>query len=130
MRFLIATAFLMIGSAGAAQASPCEGKLPAPGATFTGEVRYVIDGDGFCVSDNADQKTWVGVRASDFNARELNKPGGPQARDALKEVALGQPATCVAGRKSRGSTVASCMIGGKSIGDLMAEKGIAQGGSR
>lgn len=128
MRFLIAT--LMIGFAGAAQASPCEGKLPAPGATFSGEVRYIIDGDGFCVGDNADQKTWIGVRAADFNARELNKPGGPQAKDALTEVALGKPATCVAGRKVRKSTVATCTIASKSIHDLMAEKGIQEGGSR
>jgi len=128
MRFLIA--LLVIGVAGAAQASPCEGKLPAPGTTFGGEVRYVIDGDGFCVSDSPDQKTWIGVRAADFNARELTKPGGPQARDALVEVALGQPAVCVAGRKSRSRTIASCTIASKSIGDLMAEKGIPEGGSR
>ncbi len=97
MRFLM-TALMMIGFAGVAHASPCEGKLPAPGATFSGQVRYVIDGDGFCVSDSADQRTWIGVRVADFNARELHKPGGPQARDALSEVALGQQAVCVAGR--------------------------------
>lgn len=128
MRFLIAV--LMIGFAGAAQASPCEGKAPSRGATFSGEVRYVFDGDGFCVGESADQKTWIGVRAADFNARELMKPGGPQARDALVAVALGQPAVCVAGRKSRDRTVAACTIGSKSIGALMAEKGITEGGSR
>jgi len=127
MRWLLVLAFT--GLAGAAQADPCEGLLPGKGATFSGIVRYVVDGDGFCVSDDKDPKTWVEVRLADFNAPELSAKGGPEAKNALGDIAIGRRAVCIAGRKSYDRVVASCKIGGIPIRALMLEQGISEGGN-
>lgn len=121
-------AIALMGLAGAAHADPCKGELPPPGAQFRGEVRWVVDGDGICVGDNPDPKTWIEVRLADFNARELMKPGGPEAKEALSLIAMGKRAECVAGRISYDRTVAKCTIGGRTLRSLMLEKGVPEGG--
>ena len=127
MRFFFLLVFL--GLAGGARADPCEGALPAKGTTFGGVVRYIVDGDGLCVGDKKDPDTWVEVRLADFNAPELKAAGGEDARAALKEIAMGRRAICVAGRKSYDRVVAACRIGNRPLGALMREKGIKEGGN-
>lgn len=109
-----------------ARADPCAGALPRrAGETFSGAVRYVGDGDGLCVGPSDDPGTWIEVRLADFNAAELNSPGGPAAKALLERIAMGRQAQCVAGggRSRRvisyDRVVATCRINGRSIGDLL-----------
>jgi endonuclease YncB( thermonuclease family) len=106
----------------------CRAPLPARGATFAGEVRYVGDGDMICVGPGPDERTWIEVRLADFYAIELNSPGGREARDTLRRLALGKRAVCVAGARSWDRTVARCVIDGQAVGDLMRAAGQAEGG--
>ena len=78
----------------AAAADPCraikdEGWLPAGvsyGATFSGPVVHVIDGDSFCVAIGQGEKAWVEVRLADFFAQEMSLGGGT-AKSALERLA-------------------------------------------
>ncbi len=121
---------------GVAFADPCEGKLPTgAGTPFSGQVRYIVDGDGLCVGPTDDPKTWIEVRVADFSAPELNKPGGPAAKDALAAIAMNQSAQCVTQRgrngriRSHDRVFAVCRINGRSVGDAMRSRGIAEGGN-
>jgi len=129
---LIVLGFAGWGFAGAAQANPnpCPGALPRPGATFGGVVRFVLDGDTLCVSEKPYFKTWTKVRLSDFDAPELNRPGGERAKAALEDIALGQRVVCVSGGRSLDRVMARCTIVKKGIGALMRDAGIEQGGDR
>ena len=125
-------------------AIPDRGALPAylkAGKPFSGPVVYNGDGDGLCVEVGSLQKmqttpgsTWVEVRIADFDASELNEPGGREAKAALSSIALGKPAVCVPqrGRNGRIDTydrvVARCTINGVSVGDLMRGAGVREGG--
>lgn len=112
----------------AAWADPCAAPLPSPGTSFTGQVRYVGDGDSICVGSTSDAGTWIEVRVADFYAPELHTPDGPKAKAALERIALGRSASCTAGRRSYDRVVAQCTIGGASIGELMRRAGVAEGG--
>lgn len=121
---------------GIAWADPCEGRLPTGvGTPFSGQVRYVVDGDGLCVGPTADPATWIEVRISDFNAPELGKPGGAAAKDALVSIAMNQPAECIVQRGRSGRTrsydrvFAVCRVGGRSVGEAMRAVGIVEGGN-
>ncbi|WP_415289057.1 hypothetical protein RSD66_03870 [Brevundimonas sp. S1H14] len=73
-----------------AHADPCEGRLSdRAGQVFAGQARYVGDGDGLCVGDSTNPSTWIEVRLADFNAPELNAPGGRAARDQLRRLVMG-----------------------------------------
>jgi endonuclease YncB( thermonuclease family) len=111
-----------------ALADPCEGPLPNAGATFAGTVRYVGDGDGLCVGKGPDPRTWIEVRVADFYAPELSEPGGQAAKAALQRIALGKGTVCRAGRRSYDRVVATCTIGGRSVGELMRRSGLQPGG--
>lgn len=112
----------------AAFADPCIAPLPSPGASFSGQVRYVGDGDSLCVGQSSDPNTWIEVRVADFYAPELHTSDGPKAKAALERVALGRVAQCVAGRRSYDRVVARCTVSGSSVGDLMRREGIQEGG--
>lgn len=126
IRLLLAVAALALPNA--ALADPCEGPLPNRGARFTGEVRYVGDGDSLCVGATADPAEWVEVRLADFYAPELNEPGGQAAKAVLEAVALGKPANCVAQHRSWDRIVAVCRIGGVSIATRLRHAGVQEGG--
>jgi len=131
---LIAAAFL--GLAGAAHADPCEavartGPVPAYlafGASFSGKVTVVIDGDSMCVAVGEGRENLVEVRLADFFAPELSAPGGAAAKAALEKVALGRQAQCVANQRTYDRIAARCRIDGQPVGDLMRLAGIAEGG--
>lgn len=127
MRRMLLLTLLMI--TGAAKADPCKGLLPKKGAAFSGIVRYIVDGDGLCIGDNQDPKTWIEVRLADFNAPELHGPGGADARTALSVLAMNKRASCIASHKSYDRVVAACKIGGRPIGALLHERGIEEGGN-
>ncbi len=119
-----------------AWADPCEGPLPRrAGETFSGQVRYIGDGDSLCVGNSYDPTTWIEVRLADFNAPELQAQGGESAKDALERLAMGQNAQCVATRGRNGRVVsydrviATCRIGGRSIGDALRAAGGREGGN-
>jgi endonuclease YncB( thermonuclease family) len=111
-----------------AKADPCEGALPKPGQSFSGVVHYVGDGDGLCIGPTADPSTWIEVRLADFYAVELNEPGGRRAKAALEALALGRRLDCVAGRRSYDRVVAKCRLGDQSVGELLLQRGVAEGG--
>lgn len=121
----------------AAVADPCKaipdkGPMPsylAQGRTFTGSVVYVGDGDSLCVALGPDPMQWVEVRVADFYAPELRAPGGPQAKATLERLTIGRQAVCAAGRRSYDRVVATCRIGGVSVGDLMRRAGVREGGN-
>lgn len=115
-------------TASSAIADPCEAPLPKAGTIFSGQVRYVGDGDSFCIGPTADPKTWIEVRVADFYAPELHSPGGAAAKAALERIALGKRATCSAGKRSYDRIVAACTIGERPIGALLREAGIVEGG--
>jgi endonuclease YncB( thermonuclease family) len=88
----------------------------------------VGDGDSLCVGRSGDPAAWIEVRLADFYAPELNSPGGRQAKAALETIALGQLVQCRAGQRSYDRVVAHCTLGGASLGRLMRQSGVAEGG--
>lgn len=137
MRHLpILIALLFAALAGTAFADPCEaipeqGPIPAYlgfGATFSGPVVDVLDGDSLCVAVGPEPRDWVEVRLADFYAPESSEAAGALAKAALKRIALGRTATCVAGRRTYDRVAARCQVEGRPIGDQMREARIAEGG--
>ena len=114
------------------QAIPDRGPMPAhlkPGLKFSGPVSYVGDGDSLCIALGPSSSDWVEIRVADFYAPELHAHGGAEAKAALVRITQGKRATCVAGRRSYDRVVADCSIDGRSIGDLMRDQGVREGGS-
>lgn len=123
--------------AGPAAADPCDaipesGPMPSYlgfGATFSGPVVHVIDGDSLCVAVGEGQSNWVEVRLSDFFAPEFTTQGGPAARTELARLTLGRQATCVANLRTYDRIAARCRIEGQSVGDMMRSAGVREGGN-
>ena len=109
-------------------ADPCKGSLPAPGTKFSGEVRYVDDGDSLCIGTSDNPNSWIEVRLDDFNAPRLKSSDGQNAKSALEDVALGRSAQCIAGKQFGDQVVAHCILISSSIGHLMHRAGIREGG--
>lgn len=134
---------LLAATASPALADPCkaisdEGKVPAwlrTGSTFTGTVRYVVDGDGFCVGFSSDPSDWIEVRLANFSAPELSEPSGPRAKVTLSELLLGKIVTCVVTTGRSGRTVsfdrvfAVCRRNDQDVGRLMRSAGVSEGGN-
>lgn len=117
-------------------ADPCEGRLPSqPGAVFTGEARYVGDGDSLCVGQTPNPDEWIEVRLADFDAPELREPEGRRSRDFLVRVASGRQIRCTAtrgrGRRviSHDRVIAVCRLNGRSLGDILQQNGAPTGGN-
>ena len=134
MRWLF-VALALIAFPAVAKADPCEGRLPSrSGETFSGLVRYIGDGDSLCLGPSTDPATWIEVRLSDFDAPELNQPGGREARDRLSRLVQGRVLTCVAVRGRNGRVIvwdrviASCRQNGRAVGDLLRSAGGQEGG--
>jgi micrococcal nuclease len=133
---LILAVVLLVTQAGRAAADPCEaipeeGPMPAYlafGATFSGPVVDVLDGDSLCVAVGPEHKDWVEVRLADFYAPELNEAAGAAAKTALQGIALGRTAICVASMRTYDRVAARCQLDGRPIGDLMREAKVAEGG--
>ena len=135
MKWLLISAALLLCPA-VAKADPCEGRLPdRAGQTFSGEVRYIGDGDSLCVGPGSDPSTWIEVRLSDFDAPELHSPSGQAARDRLSTLARGRILNCVAVRGRSGRVIvydrviAACRLNGRGVGDLLRAAGGREGGN-
>ena len=134
MRFLVLSAMATL-CAGAAFADPCVGKLPTKtGATFSGTVRYVVDGDGFCVGKSDDPSTWIEVRLLDFNAPEVGTAKGRAAKAVLVNKVMGKAVSCTVGKGRGGKTTsfdrvhAACFVGSVSVASILVREGVEQGG--
>lgn len=131
MKRVISAALAMIG---VAHADPCEAPLPADRAVFSGPVSYIVDGDGLCVGS---KQGGIEVRLGDFDAPELSKPGGAEAKAALRRIAFGKTVSCKPCEGARNPNrciiydrvVATCRIDGKRLGDLMRAAGVQEGGN-
>jgi len=119
-----------------AKADPCRaipdrGPMPGylrPGATFSGPVVYVGDGDSLCVAVGREQNGWVEVRLADFYAPELSEPGGPEAKLTLARLTRGQRVVCRAQRRSYDRVVAVCTLNGVSLARKLRAMGAREGG--
>lgn len=138
MRIVIGLAMLVgLATATTAKADPCKaipdrGPMPSylhRGAHFSGPVVYVGDGDSLCVAVGQGPANWVEIRLEDFYAPELHSPDGPAAKAALESVAMGRNAECIANHRSYDRVVATCRIGGRSIGDMLKAAGNVEGGN-
>jgi endonuclease YncB( thermonuclease family) len=129
--FLLALALPPLAFADPCKAIPDHGPAPAylaPGATFSGRVTYVGDGDSLCVAVGPSPSEWVEVRLEDFYAPELHAPGGEAAKKALSHIAFGRYLVCRASHQSYDRIVAACTRDGIPIGALLHEAGVAEGG--
>lgn len=136
VRILLATVILTLASPLVAHADPCEGPLPTrAGATFSGMVRYVGDGDSLCVGRTANPSEWIEVRLADFDAPELRDQNGQRSRDILTRLSRGHHVECTATRGRSGQVVshdrviATCRLGGRRLGDLLRSQRAPQGGN-
>jgi endonuclease YncB( thermonuclease family) len=133
----IALALALAALASAAHADPCKaipdhGTAPSylhRGATFSGEVVYVGDGDSLCVAVGSGPEKWVEVRLADFYAPELHAAGGEEAKATLARLTYGRQATCIADHQSYDRMVAVCRVDGRSIGAMMRAAGVQEGGN-
>lgn len=89
------TALSLAILASPAFADPCEAPLPKKGETFSGEVTYIVDGDGFCVGKD---RGGIEVRLADFNECEVSEEGGEASKANLRKIAFGKIVECVAGQ--------------------------------
>jgi endonuclease YncB( thermonuclease family) len=134
LRLVIFAAFAALATP--ALADPCTfipDNGPAPsevlyGRNFSGRVTYVGDGDSLCVALGALPSRWVEVRLDDFYAPELASPEGQRAKSALRRLALGQQLLCNGEKQSYDRVIAHCTLRGRSVGDLMREAGVPEGG--
>lgn len=131
----VAAAFGAMMLATPASADPCKAPLPKrAGEVFSGPVRYVGDGDGLCVGPTSDPNSWIEVRLADFDAPELDSPGGREAKARLDALVRGRMLHCTAQRGRQGSVVvhdrviAACTLEGRPLGRLIRERGGIVGG--
>lgn len=123
-----AVAMLAIFWCAPAKADPCEGALPAYGASFSGTVRYIGDGDMLCVEAKGHPDQWIEVRLGDFYAPELHERGGEDAKRRLIRLTMGRTVICRAGRRSYDRIVAYCTLDGQPLGELLRANGGREGG--
>jgi len=128
-----AVTVLFIGAP--ALADPCTAPLPSrDGEVFSGLVLYVGDGDGLCIGPTSNPKTWTEVRLADFDAPELDKPGGREAKARLSRLVKGRRVQCTAQRGRNGSVIvydrviAACTLNGEPLGTLLGRRGGVPGG--
>lgn len=121
---------------GAALCDPCKaipdhGPMPTylqHGATFSGPVVYVGDGDSLCIGVGEGPQGWVEVRLADFYAPELATAEGAAAKATLVRLAMGKAATCVGDHQTYDRVAATCLINDRRLGDLMRRAGVVEGG--
>ena len=137
VRASLVLAFLLAAVPAAACADPCKAvpdRGPAPaflraGASFSGPVVYVGDGDSLCVAVGPGAQNWVEVRLADFYAPELASSDGRRAKAALERIAMGRTAHCIAEHQSYDRIVARCTVSGQPLGNRMRAAGVAEGGN-
>ena len=111
MKLTWAIAFLIsIGAVVAVAAEP---------TTLIGTVTHIRDGDTIEVSE-------IPIRLNGVSAPELNEPLGERSKIFMRDLVLGQQVRCeLNGEKTYGRFVGTCYLGGKDIGILVIEAGLA-----
>lgn len=89
-RMLLAGAVALCALTALAQAPAPRGDGQPGADTWPAVVTYVVDGDSVWVR-SADRGARVKLRLLGIDAPEVCQPLGPQARDALRRLALNQP---------------------------------------
>jgi len=128
LHLIAAAGFFACARSAPALADPCEGALPAKGTTFAGVVRYVGDGDGFCVGPAGRPDRWIEVKLADFYALDLHDAGGREAKRRLERLVIGKLLVCRAGRRSYDRVIGACTLGGRPLGTLLREAGGIESG--
>lgn len=130
-----AGAALLLATPELVLADPCRAPLPKrAGAVFSGPVRYVGDGDGLCIGPTSDPTTWIEIRLADFDAPELDAPGGRDAKARLKALVRGRTLHCTTQRGRQGKVIvyerviAACTLEGRPLGRLIRARGGVIGG--
>lgn len=101
------------------------GSAVAQSREIVGTVTQVSDGDSLRLTPRGGGKP-VEVRLEGIDAPEICQEGGRQARDALREKVLNQPATLRAtDRDEHGRTLGTLTVGGVNINDRMVRDGHA-----
>ena len=91
----------------------------APG-TFVGDVTYVRDGDTIEVGG-------LPIRLYGLAAPEGDEPGGNQATEAMRQMALGQALRCeLNGERTHDRCVGVCYLNGEDVGEAMVRQGLAR----
>lgn len=98
------------------------------GATFSGPVVYVGDGDSLCVGLGPRPDRWVEVRLADVYAPELRAPQGARAKAILETLTRGRRLDCVAQHRSYDRVVATCRLDGRLLSDRLRAAGAPEGG--
>ena len=111
MKLTWAIAFLIsIGAVVAVAAEP---------TTLIGTVTHIRDGDTIEVSE-------IPIRLNGVSAPELNEPLGERSNIFMRDLVLGQQVRCeLNGEKTYDRFVGTCYLGGKDIGILVIEAGLA-----
>ncbi|MBO9621669.1 MAG: nuclease [Sphingomonas sp.] len=132
IKIRFAPAILVAWAAGAwappALADSGEGSLPASGTTFSEVVRWVGDGDGLCIGPAGQPSRWIEGRLADFYAPELHDPRGSEAKRRLERLAMGRTLVCRALSRSYDRVVATCTLGGRSLGAVLRGSDVSEGG--
>ena len=111
MKLTWAIAFLIsIGAVVAVAAEP---------TTLIGTVTHIRDGDTIEVSE-------IPIRLNGVSALELNEPLGERSKIFMRDLVFGQQVRCeLNGEKTYDRFVGTCYLGGKDIGILVIEVGLA-----
>ena len=111
MKLTWAIAFLIsIGAVVAVAAEP---------TTLIGTVTHIRDGDTIEVSE-------IPIRLNGVSALELNEPLGERSKIFMRDLVFGQQVRCeLNGEKTYDRFVGTCYLGGKDIGILVIEAGLA-----
>ncbi len=98
-------------------------EMPRAGEPFSGQVRYVVDGDSLYLHGLKKQ-----IRLWGINAPERNEPGYKQATRQLRSLTLHKHLTCYRQDTDKyGRTVARCENkNGEDISRSMLESGKAK----
>ena len=98
--------------------------LAAPPRSVEGVVSKVTDGDSLWLTPPGQPA--IEVRLRDIDAPEICQPWGAEARQALVELALNQPASLTtSGRDVHGRMLGVVKVGAVDLGRRMVEEGHA-----
>lgn len=93
-------------------------------APIEGVINRIIDGDTLVLQPQG--KPPIDVRLRDMDAPEICQPHGPEAKQALEQLALGKTAQLtVSARDQYGRSIGIVMVEGQSLSKLMVAEGHA-----
>jgi len=83
-------------------------------------VCYALDGPARVVDGDTIVIDKQRIRIQNFNAPEMNEPGGPEAKAKMQQLTAGKSVHCDEKAHDRyGRIVARCSVGGVDLGQAM-----------